>query len=232
ASASPKNTAVWHIHETSRQLQINIQHHCTKAHMFTGIVEGTAKVRSVSKSKKRADTVMRVQLGTNLARGLKVGDSVCINGACLTIAKLSRGDAEFEMVAETIRRTNLGLVKPGDNVNIERSMRVGDRLEGHFVLGHVDGTGTIEEIIKLPAETKLWIKLDNKDLAKSVVPKGSIAVDGISLTLVDVEGDRVSISLIPHTLGMTTLGTRSKGDKVNIETDILGKYVSNNLPKM
>jgi riboflavin synthase len=161
-----------------------------------------------------------------------VGDSVCINGACLTVAKLSRGDAEFEMVAETIRRTNLGLVKPGDKVNIERSMRVGDRLEGHFVLGHVDGTGTIEEIIKLPAETKLWIKLDNKDLAKSVVPKGSIAVDGISLTLVDVEGDRVSISLIPHTLGMTTLGTRSKGDKVNIETDILGKYVSNNLPKM
>jgi riboflavin synthase len=200
--------------------------------MFTGIVEGTAKIRSVSKSKKRADTVMRVQLGTQLARGLKVGDSVCINGACLTVAKLSRGDAEFEMVAETIRRTNLGLVKPGDKVNIERSMRVGDRLEGHFVLGHVDGTGTIEEIIKLPAETKLWIKLDNKDLAKSVVPKGSIAVDGISLTLVDVEGDRVSISLIPHTLGMTTLGTRSKGDKVNIETDILGKYVSNNLPKM
>ena len=200
--------------------------------MFTGIVEGTAKVRSVSKSKKRADIVMRVQLGTKLARGLKVGDSVCINGACLTVAKLSRGDAEFEMVAETIRRTNLGLVKSGDKVNIERSMRVGDRLEGHFVLGHVDGTGTIEEIVKLPSETKLWIKLDNKDLAKSVVPKGSIAVDGISLTLVDVEGDRVSISLIPHTLGMTTLGTKSKGDKVNIETDILGKYVSNNLPKM
>jgi len=200
--------------------------------MFTGIVEGTAKVRSVSKSKKRADTVMRVQLGTKLARGLKVGDSVCINGACLTVAKLSRGDAEFEMIAETIRRTNLGLVKSGDKVNIERSMRVGDRLEGHFVLGHVDGTGTIEEIVKLPSETKIWIKLDNKDLTKSVVSKGSIAVDGISLTLVDVEEDRVSISLIPHTLGMTTLGTRSKGDKVNIETDILGKYVSNNLPKM
>jgi riboflavin synthase len=199
--------------------------------MFTGIVEGTAKVRSVSKSKKRADTVMRVQLGTRLARGIKVGDSVCINGACLTVAKLSRGDAEFEMVAETIRRTNLGLVKPGDKVNIERSMRVGDRLEGHFVLGHVDGTGTIEEIIKLPSETKLWIKLDNEDVAKSVVPKGSIAVDGISLTLVDVEGDRVSISLIPHTLSMTTLGTKSKSDRVNIETDILGKYVTNNLPK-
>jgi len=199
--------------------------------MFTGIVEGTAKVRSVSRSKKRADTVMRVQLGSKLARGLKVGDSVSINGACLTVAKLSRGEAEFEMVAETIRRTNLGLAKPGDKVNIERSLRVGDRLEGHFVLGHVDGTGTIEDIVKLPSETKIWIKLDNKDVAKSVVPKGSIAVDGISLTLVDIEGDRVSISLIPHTLGITTLGTKSKGDKVNIETDILGKYVNNNLPK-
>jgi riboflavin synthase len=199
--------------------------------MFTGIVAGTAKVRSVSKSKKRADTVMKVQLGTNLARGIKVGDSVCINGACLTVVKLSKGDAEFEMVAETIRRTNLGLVKPGDKVNIERSMRVGDRLEGHFVLGHVDGTGTIEEIIKLPSETKLWIKLESENLARSAVPKGSIAVDGISLTVVEVQGDRVSISLIPHTLSMTTLGSRSKGDKVNIETDILGKYVANNLPK-
>jgi riboflavin synthase len=200
--------------------------------MFTGIVEGMAKVRSVSKSKKRADTVMRIQLGAKLAHGLKVGDSVCINGACLTVTKLPRGGAEFEMVAETIRRTNLGLVKPGDKVNIERSMRVGDRLEGHFVLGHVDGTGTIEEIVNLPSETKLWIKLDNEELAKSVVPKGSIAVDGISLTLVNIEGDSVSISLIPHTLSMTTLGTKSRGDKVNIETDILGKYVTNNLPKM
>ncbi|SRR5581483_2648441 len=200
--------------------------------MFTGIVEGMAKVKSVSRSKNRADTVMRVQLGSRLARGLKVGDSVSINGACLTVAKLSKGDAEFEMVAETIRRTNLGLVRPGDEVNIERSMRVGDRLEGHFVLGHVDGTGTIEDIVKMPSETKLWIKLDNEELARSVVPKGSIAVDGISLTLVDVEGERISISLIPHTLGMTTLGAKSRGNKVNIETDILGKYVNSNLPKI
>jgi len=199
--------------------------------MFTGIVEGTARVKSVSRSKKRADTVMGVQLGSRLARGLKVGDSVSINGACLTVAKLSRGDAEFEMVAETIRRTNLGRVRPGDKVNIERSMKVGDRLEGHFVLGHVDGTGTIEEIVKMPAETKIWIRLDDERLARSVVSKGSIAIDGISLTLVDVEGSRISISLIPHTLDITTFGTKSKGDKVNVETDILGKYVNSNLPK-
>jgi riboflavin synthase len=197
--------------------------------MFTGIVEGMGRVKFVSRSRKGADTAMRVELG-RLGRGLKRGDSVCINGACLTVTTLSRGEAEFEMVAETIRRTNLGKIRPGDVVNIERSMKVGDRLEGHFVLGHVDGTGVVEDIQKSPSETKLWIKLD-KGLAKSLVSKGSIAVDGVSLTLVDVEGDRVSVSLIPHTLGVTTLGLRRKGDKVNIETDILGKYVRSNLPK-
>ncbi|HXG05880.1 MAG TPA: riboflavin synthase [Nitrososphaera sp.] len=195
--------------------------------MFTGIVEGTGKVRSVSKSKRRAATVMRVSLG-KLGRGLKKGDSVCINGACLTVTKLSKGDAEFEMVAETIRRTNLGNVKAGDKVNIERSMKVGDRLEGHFVLGHVDGTGIIEDLQKLPSETKMWIKL-GEGLAKNLVPKGSIAVDGVSLTVVDINGDLMSVSLIPHTLEATTLGLRKKGDVVNIETDILGKYVANNL---
>ena len=197
--------------------------------MFTGIVEGMGRVRSVSRSRRGADTALRVKLG-RLARGLKKGDSVCINGACLTVTKLSKGEAEFEMVAETIRRTNLGGVKPGDEVNVERSMKVGDRLEGHFVLGHVDGTGTIEEIKKTPSETKIWIKLD-RGLARSLVSKGSIAVDGVSLTLVDVEGGRASVSLIPHTLGMTTLGFRHKGDRVNIETDILGKYVTSNLSK-
>jgi riboflavin synthase len=197
--------------------------------MFTGIVEGMAKVKSVSKSKRRADTTMRVRLG-KLARGLKVGDSVSINGACLTVTKLSSGDAEFEMVAETIRRTSLGKLRPGDRVNIERSLKVGDRLEGHFVLGHIDSTGTIVDIIKRPSETKLWIKLDNESIT-TVVQKGSIAVDGVSLTIVDIERDKLSVSLVPHTLDVTTFGLRSKGDKVNIEFDILGKYVNSNLPK-
>jgi riboflavin synthase len=197
------------------------------AGLFTGIIEGTAKVKSVSKIKNGADTLLRVQLG-RLGRGLKIGDSVSVSGACLTVSKLSKGDAEFQMVAETVRRTSLGSLKPNDRVNIERSLKVGERLEGHFVLGHVDGTGIIEDIIEKPRETTIWIRLD-KTLAKSVVQKGSIAVDGVSLTLVDIDGDKVSISLIPHTLKMTTLGLRSKGDKVNIETDILGKYVSQNM---
>lgn len=197
--------------------------------MFTGIVEGLGKVKSVSKSKRRADIILRVELG-KLTRGLKRGDSVCINGACLSTTKLSKRDAEFEIVGETIKKTNLGEVSPGDKVNIERSIRIGGRIEGHFVLGHVDGIGIIEDIQEMPTETKIWIKLD-KRLAKSMVPKGSISVDGVSLTLVDVDDNRVSVSLIPHTMNMTTLGFRRKGDSVNIETDILAKYVNTNLPK-
>jgi riboflavin synthase len=197
--------------------------------MFTGIVKGTGMVTSVLKSKSGAETIIRVRLG-KFGRGLKRGDSVCINGACLTATKLSKDEAEFEMIAETIRRTNLGHIKAGEMVNIERSLRVGDRLEGHFVLGHVDGTGIIEKIQKMATETIIWIKVD-KGLAKLLVPKGSIAVDGISLTVVGVEADRISISLIPHTLKVTTLGVKRKGDRVNVETDMLGKYVRSNLPK-
>ena len=196
--------------------------------MFTGIVKGMAMVTSTSKSRGGAETIIRVRLG-KLGRGLRKGDSVCINGACLTATKLSNGEAEFEMVSETIRRTSLGQTRPGEMVNVERSLRVGDRLEGHFVLGHVDSTGIIEDMEKKSSETTIWINLD-RELIKSVVPKGSIAVDGVSLTLVGVEDNRVSVSLIPHTLKVTTLGMRHRGDRVNIETDILGKYVMTNLP--
>ncbi|MDQ4050955.1 MAG: riboflavin synthase [Thermoproteota archaeon] len=197
--------------------------------MFTGIIEGMAMVTSITRSISGAETIIRVRLG-KLGRGLRKGDSVCINGACLTATKISKGEAEFEMVSETIRRTNLGQTRPGEMVNVERSLRVGHRLEGHFVLGHVDGTGIIEDIKKTSSETTIWIKLE-KEIIKSVVSKGSIAVDGVSLTLVGIEDNRVSVSLIPHTLKVTTLGMRYRGDRVNIETDILGKYVIANLPR-
>lgn len=195
--------------------------------MFTGIIEGTAKVKSSAKIKGGAHTLLRLQLG-KLGRGLKTGDSVSVSGACLTVSRLSNGTADFQMVAETVRRTNLGTLRPNDTVNIERSLAMGERLEGHFVLGHVDGMGVIEEIIRKPRETTIWIRLD-RELAKSVVPKGSIAVDGVSLTVVDVKGSKISISLIPHTLEATTLGLTARGDRVNIETDILGKYVTQKL---
>ena len=173
---------------------------------------------------------MRVRLG-RMAKGLKVGDSVCVSGACLTVTKLSKGEAQFEMVAETIRRTSLGSIKPGDRVNIERSMKVGDRLEGHFVLGHVDGTAAIVDKKEAQSETTMWFQLASKELAAAIVEKGSVAIDGISLTEVDVDGDKFSVSLIPHTLEITTLGTKKKGDRVNIETDVLSKYVAKSLPK-
>ncbi|MEO9296296.1 MAG: riboflavin synthase [Nitrososphaera sp.] len=203
--------------------------------MFTGIIEGLAEVRSVTKAKKKgADTVMRVKLGS-MAKGLKVGDSVCVSGACLTVTALSKkGEAQFEMVAETIRRTSLGSIKTGDMVNIERSMKVGDRLEGHFVLGHVDGIATIIDKRETQSETTMWFQLaskEEKNLSRAIVEKGSVAIDGISLTVVGVKGDRFSVSLIPHTLEITTLGTKKKGDQVNIETDVLSKYVAKSLPQ-
>jgi riboflavin synthase len=198
--------------------------------MFTGIVEGLAVVKLVAKAKKGADTVMRIKLG-KMAKGLKKGDSVCINGACLTVTKLQKGEAQFEMVAETMRRTSLGSLKPGDRVNIERSMKVGDRLEGHFVLGHVDGTATIVEKAEKLAETTMWFQLDDARLSRALVPKGSVAIDGISLTVVDVEENKFSVSLIPHTLAITSLGLKKKGDRANIETDVLSKYVNKSLPQ-
>ena len=191
--------------------------------MFTGIIEGQGIVMKFNfKTKNRSAAKMRIDLG-NLAKGLEIGDSVAINGVCLTATNISKNQADFEMIDETLKKTNLGMIKPGGKVNIERSLRVGERMEGHFVLGHIDGTGKIVKIEKLPKEIKFWIELP-KDLARFVVKKGSITVDGISLTLVDVTKNKISVCIIPHTLKITNLGLKKIGDKVNIETDILGKY--------
>jgi riboflavin synthase len=201
--------------------------------MFTGIIEGLAEVKSISriKNKNRAASIrISLDLG-KLRKDLKIGNSVSVNGACLTVIKLYKQKADFDITGETTRRTCLNLLKLGDKVNIERSLRLGDRLEGHIVLGHIDGVGTIEKIIKSETETKIWIKIENTQLLRSIVSKGSIAIDGISLTVIDSKYDKVSITLIPHTLTLTTLGLKLKGDRVNIETDILGKYMLNILPK-
>ena len=191
--------------------------------MFTGIIEGQGIVKKFDiKTKNRSAAKIGVYLG-NLAKGLEIGDSVAINGVCLTATNISKNQAEFEMIDETLKRTNLGAVKPGEKVNIERSLKVGERMEGHFVLGHIDGTGKIVKIEKLSKEIKFWIDLP-KDLAKFVIKKGSITVDGISLTLVDVIKNKISVCIIPHTMKITNLNLKKIGDKVNIETDMLGKY--------
>jgi len=128
------------------------------------------------------------------------------------------------MIDETTKKTDLRNVKAGSIVNIERSLKVGDRLEGHFVLGHIDGVATITKIEKKPKEVKIWFRIPKK-LTKYVVKKGSIALDGISLTLVDVKKDVASVCLIPHTINVTNFKSKKIGDKLNIETDVLGKYV-------
>ncbi len=193
--------------------------------MFTGIVEGIGIVKKLDKkTNNRSAAKIKVDLG-NLSKGLKVGHSVALNGVCLTVTRISKEVAEFEMIGETIKKTDLGKLESGDKVNIERSLKVGDRMEGHFVLGHIDGTGKIINIEKLPKEIKLWIELPNF-LTKYVVKKGSIAIDGISLTLVDVIKNKISVCIIPHTLKITNLDSKKIGEKVNIETDILGKYTT------
>jgi riboflavin synthase len=199
--------------------------------MFTGIVKGTGKIKSVSRfATGNFYSRVTIDLGS-CAQGLKIGDSICINGACLTVTGLKKRVASFELVKETIDKTTFGLMKRGDKVNLERSLMAKDRLEGHIVLGHIDDIGKILEIFNLSNGTIIWIKITNAVMMKFIVPKGSITVDGISLTVVDVRKNKFSIALVPHTVLKTSIASKVKGDFVNIEFDILGKYVASLLPQ-
>lgn len=189
--------------------------------MFSGIVEGLRKVVKIN-SKKDFSTIL-VDLGV-FSKGEKIGDSISVNGACLTIAKLEGSIASFDIMKETLDKTDLGDLKKNDKVNIERSLKIGERLDGHFVLGHVDGIGIIEKKIQDEDNCVIWISLP-KNLEYGLIPKGSIGVEGISLTIADIKENKFAIALIPHTLKITTLGIKEKGDKVNIEIDYLGKWI-------
>lgn len=200
--------------------------------MFTGIIEGTGKIEKISKSTTNRSAVkITVNLGNN-CKSLKVGQSVALNGVCLTVTKrLPKNRCNFELIDETIQKTNLGdNLKTNSIVNVERSLRAGDRLEGHFVLGHVDGTAIIKKIQKKPKEVQVWFSVSPK-LGRYIVKKGSITIDGISLTIVEKKKDTkqntitISVCLIPHTISITNFATKKVGDTVNIETDILGKYM-------
>ena len=192
--------------------------------MFTGIVEGIGKVLEIKQNTKNRSAIrMKVDLGKN-SKGLKLGQSVALNGVCLTVTGIDKSKCDFEMIEETTKKTDLGNLRVGGIVNIERSLKVGERLEGHFVLGHVDGVGVIKKIEKKPKEVQIWFEVP-KNLVRFVVQKGSIAIDGISLTVVDVKKNLASVCLIPHTIDVTNFSTRKIGDKINIETDILGKYL-------
>jgi len=188
--------------------------------MFTGIIE---EVGEIAQTQRRGMAVF-FGIRASFAKELKEGDSVCVNGACLTVVAVQHPLFWVEAVEETLARTNLGFLKPGDKVNLERALSVTGRFGGHFVQGHVDGTGVIAQIVPRLRSKVMRIHTP-KELMQYIVPKGSIAVDGVSLTVVDVGADWFTVSLIPFTLEHTTLGLRKVGDVVNLEVDILAKYV-------
>lgn len=193
--------------------------------MFTGLVESLGRVKSV------LDESPGVRLaidGGELFAAVAIGDSISINGCCLTVVGIQQTVLEFEAGSETLQRTNLGRLVAGSHVNLERSLRVGDRMGGHFVSGHIDGAGYLDERRDEGDWSEFCFRVPPA-LIRQMAGKGSVAVDGVSLTLVDVQADRFSVALIPHTLKMTTLGALQDGDPVNIETDLLAKYVEQQL---
>lgn len=193
--------------------------------MFTGIVEGTARIARIAPSgaSSRSSMRMTVDLGKKAAAGLKRGQSVAVNGACLTVVARSGTKCDFEVIDETVERTALGGLSRGDRVNIERPLRAGARLDGHFVLGHIDGVGRIASVREEPGQVRVAIRLPRR-LARHVVEKGSIAVDGVSLTVAAARGTTAEVCLVPHTVKVTNFASRRAGDAVNIETDVLAKY--------
>ena len=189
--------------------------------MFTGLVQSLGSIVRLLSQPPGKRLVVRPanEIGT-----VRVGDSVAINGCCLTAVEASQAEWAFEVGPETLRRTNLGELEGGSLVNLERSLAVGDLLGGHFVTGHIDGVATVARREDEGDWTTMWFRYPTA-LAGQLASKGSIAVDGVSLTLVDVEADQFSVALIPHTLQVTTLGRRQVGDRVNLESDLLAKYV-------
>lgn len=200
--------------------------------MFTGIVEGTARVSSIAAhpSKGSARTIT-LDLGRRAA-GLGTGQSVAVDGVCLTVLrKAAGGRCTFDVIGQTARLTSLGSIKKGGLVNVERSIRANARIDGHFVLGHVDGMGRVAHVLKKNDESVISIDVPNR-LARELATRGSIAINGVSMTVAQKRGRRITVCVIPHTLEITNLGSLSVGDRINIETDMLAKYVlGSKLPK-
>ena len=193
--------------------------------MFTGLVEAMGEVVAIQ---ARPPGVRLVVRNATIAGDAMIGDSISVNGCCLTVVELGSEDFSFDAGEETLSRTNLSRLAEGSRVNLERSLQLGDRLGGHLVTGHIDAVGRLDERHDDDDWSKFWFRVP-RQLTRQMASKGSVAVDGISLTLVDVEDERFSVALIPHTLQATTLGTLQVGGEVNIETDLLAKYVERQL---
>jgi riboflavin synthase len=189
--------------------------------MFTGIVEELGTVAAIE---DQGDALRLTVRATSALDGTRLGDSIAVNGCCLTVASLDGDTWTADLMQETLDKTSLRGVAPGDRVNLERAMTPEQRLGGHIVQGHVDGVGVV--VRRDPSEHWDVVEVSlPAELARYVVPKGSITVDGVSLTVVDVRADSFTVSLIPETLSRTTLGTRAPGDRVNLETDVIARHV-------
>lgn len=195
--------------------------------MFTGIVEA---IGTIQRCERGAGLVeLEVDVGP-ICEGVRVGDSVALDGCCLTVTAVVAPCLCFQAIPETLLLTSLGAREPGGHVNVERALPAGGRLDGHIVQGHVDGTGCVRAVEIAGDDVRLEIEC-GPELADLLVPKGSVAVDGVSLTVVDPNENSFAVALIPHTLVATTLGERVAGDRVNLEADVLGKYVRHYLER-
>ena len=189
--------------------------------MFTGLV---AELGTVQRLARQGNSYHLTVGAKKVLENLKIGDSVAVNGACLTVVRMDDSSCTADVMPETVRLTNIGSLQPGSRVNLERTLRLCDGLDGHIVSGHVEGLGTISE--QRPEGIAVVVTISTPpELLKYIIKKGSIAIDGISLTVTEVTDTSFSVSLIPHTAKETTLGLKKVGDSVNLETDILGKYV-------
>lgn len=189
--------------------------------MFTGLVEEVGVVQSVLKGTKSAKIVIKA---SEVLKDVKLGDSISTNGVCLTVTDFKDNTFAVDVMAETIRRSNLKNLAPGSKVNLERALSLGDRLGGHLVSGHIDGTGIISSFDK--EDNAVWVTIEpSPELLKYIIHKGSIAIDGISLTVAYVDEKVFKVSIIPHTKDVTILLDKSIGDEVNLECDMIGKYI-------
>jgi riboflavin synthase len=195
--------------------------------MFTGIIVELGEVNALE---RRGGIVYLFLNSKEVIKDAKIGDSISVNGTCLTLVEIKGSTMRFDLSDETLRSTNLGLLKPGDRVNLEPSLRPDSKLGGHFVSGHVDGTGRIRSKTEIGDTFKIEVEVP-EEVMHFLVEKGSVAVDGISLTVVDILRDSFTIVIIPHTARLTTMGFKGPGDTVNVEVDIIGKYVSRFLNK-
>ena len=196
--------------------------------MFTGIIEAVGRVVSL----EPAGELTRLGIeAPSVTEGVRIGDSVAVDGCCLTVTAADADCLHFEAVRETLDRTALGGLGVGSRVNLERAMRAGGRLDGHIVQGHVDGTGTVRALEREGDDVRLYVDC-GAEVADFLVEKGSVAIAGVSLTVVGVGAGGFDVALIPHTLSVTTLGDLQPGDRVNLEADVLGKYVKRYLERV